>query len=75
MKVIFFLITLFVTKILCQDVYQIGTGIADITGPAADIGMVRIFFSSGIFHEKPKLLDGVRETWTRYGWNSLPLVQ
>lgn len=28
--------------ITCQDVYQIGTGIADITGPAADIGMVSI---------------------------------
>lgn len=25
-----------------QDVYQLGAGIADVTGPAAEIGMVRV---------------------------------
>jgi hypothetical protein len=36
----------FIHIISCQDVYQIGTGIADITGPAAEIGMVSQSISS-----------------------------
>lgn len=34
------LLLFLVSLVSCQDVYQIGTGIADITGPAAEIGMV-----------------------------------
>lgn len=30
--------------IQCQSLYQIGVGIADVTGPAAEIGMVSTIF-------------------------------
>lgn len=41
---ILFFITILVPQTSCQDLYEIGTGIADITGPAADIGMVSLIF-------------------------------
>lgn len=34
------LLLLTLSTVLAQDVYQLGVGIADITGPAAEIGMV-----------------------------------
>lgn len=73
MKFLVFSVAFLVANISCQDVYQIGTGIADITGPAADIGMVRIYFH--LLSLTKFSQDGLCKTRTRYGGDTFPFVQ
>lgn len=42
MQVVLLLALIFPIAVQCQSLYQIGVGIADVTGPAAEIGMVSI---------------------------------
>lgn len=62
-----------------DDVYELGVGLADITGPAADVGMVSNKLK--MFDQRNKLnlanirKDGIWQGRSRYARNSFSIVQ
>lgn len=69
--------------VLSQSLYQLGVGIADVTGPAAEIGMVSMTVKEStssctnviqMINDNNSIEDGIRETGTGYIWYTLSPV-
>ena len=58
MKLFGFLLIFVLHHVISQSTYQVGIGIADVTGPAAEINMVRMVFrTEGFMHLKIPEID------------------